>query len=290
MALEYEKNSKFETIAPVLEEYADWFGRIALCVAYHDEEKEPEKITTPSSFQDWVKASNDEDSINPLVIEDISKSHDDMVRIGNDLLSVLKSEKKPAYESFVEFKNLYGAFLLRIRRLEKDSAIDGSGLDEETGLRTPKTIESDLKKEMGRLSRQGNPFSLVTTRIDSFAGQADQKHALSVAVTNIKRCMRSFDDAYYLGNGYFLLSLKHADLIGAQAAVSRLQQFLKDDDLNDPKMTMSYCMAEPVPGDEIPVLLSSMNQDLNDNMNEKDVSLKFLEVSALDRFVSNMEQ
>lgn len=290
MALEYEKNSKFEALAPVLEEYADWFSRIALCVAYHDKEKEPEKIVTPSSFQDWVKAAGEEGGGTPLVIEDIAKSHDDMVRIGNGLLDILKADKKPPHENFVEFKNLYGAFLVRIRRLEKDSAIDGRGLDEETGLRSAKAIKPDLKKEMERLSRQGNPFSLVVARIDGFAGQPDQKQALSISVNNIKRCMRSFDDAYYFGNGYFLLSLKHADIIGAQAAVSRLQQFLKGDEANMSKMTMSYCMVEPVPEDEVHILLQNMNQDLSDNMNEKDIVLKFLEISALERFVSTIEK
>ncbi len=290
MALEYENSSKFEKLAPVLEEYADWFAQVSLCVAYQDEGKESEGVLTPVSFQNWVKDTAEIEKLNSIVIEDISKSHDDLLKIGGGLLDALKSGKKPSYESFVEFKNLYGAFLLRVRRLEKDSAIDGSGLDEETGLRSSKTIESDLKKEMERLSRQGNPFALVTTRIDSFAGQQDQKKALSVAVANIKRCVRSFDDAYYLGNGHFLLSLKHADLIGAQAAVNRLQQFLKGDEKNIPAMTMSYCMAEPVPGDEVSVLLQNMNQDLSDHMNEKDSVLKFLEVSALERFASTMEQ
>lgn len=289
MALEYDDISQFETLAPVLEEYADWFGHIALCVAYHDEEKSFEQIVVPVSFQTWVEEAKNQGVLSLIVIEDIAKTHDDMVSIGTVLLHHLQADKKPDYQDFVEFKNLYSAFLSRIRRVEKDRAMDGSGLDEETGLRNAKTIESDLKKELERLARQGNPFSLVATRIDRYAGQPDQKKALSVSVANIKRCMRSFDDAYYLGNGHFLLSLKQADIIGAQAAVERLQQFLKEDEENVPVMTMSYCMVEPVPGDEVSVLLANMNQDLTDHMNESDVVLKFLEVSALERFVGTIE-
>jgi len=289
MALEYENNSKFEKLAPIMEDYADWFGRIAVCVSYYDEEVHPENVMAPLSFQAWIEEDSTKQILNPLVIEDLTKSHDDMVQIGTGILDIVKTRKKPPRDSFEEFKHLYGAFISRIRRLEKDSAVAGSGIDEATGLRNPKTIEADLKKEMERLSRQGNPFSLVLTRIDRFAGQPDQNVALAISVSNIKRCMRSFDDAYYLGNGHFLLSLKHADIIGAQAAAGRLQQFLKEDENNEAKMTMSYCLAEPVPGDEIPELMKNMNDDLANNLNEQDVVLKFLEVSALERFVNKIE-
>lgn len=289
MALEYQSTMKFEKLAPVLEEYADWFASIAVCVAYNEEEQNISRIMTPASFHVWLEDSLKEQDITPIIAEEINKVHEDVSRAGAALISDLKAGDKPPHSDFVEFKNLYTSFLMRIRRLEKDSALDGSGLDEETGLRSAKTIEDDLKKEMDRLSRQGHPFSLVATNIDFFAAAPDQTVALSVAVENVKRCVRSFDDAYYLGNGHFLLSLKHADIIGAQACVNRLQQFLKEDEKNSAKMTMSYCMAEPVPGDEAKTLISHMLQDLNEHMNEADAVLKLLEMSELERFVSKME-
>lgn len=289
MALEYQSAMKFEKLAPVLEEYADWFGSISLCVAYPEEEQSINLVVTPVSFSAWLEDSQKEEEITPIIAEEINKIHEDMTRAGTALLNDLKSGTKPAHSNFVEFKNLYTSFLTRMRRLEKDNALDGSGLDEETGLRSAKTIEDDLKKEMDRLSRQGNPFSLVATSINFFAAAPDQNAALKIAVENVKRCVRSFDDAYYLGNGNFLLSLKHADIIGAQACVNRLQQYLREDENNSGKMTMSYCMAEPVPGDNAKTLIANMLQDLSDHMNEADVTLKFLEMSELERFVNKME-
>lgn len=287
MALEYESNNKFEALAPVLEDYANWFGNIALCTAYPGEGGDPETIASPVSFKVWLESVESGGDFSADIVEGITKIHDDMARIGVKIVDHLKQNKKPELQDFSEFQNLYSAFLSRIRRMEKDSALEGSGIDETTGLRAVEVLESDLKKEMERLSRQGNPFSLVFTRIDSFAGQQDQEAALKIAVTSIKRCMRSFDDAYYLGLGQFLVSLKHADIIGAQAATNRLQQSLREDKENTGKMTMSYCMAEPIPDDKITPLVDHMREDLNEHLNEKDAVLKFIEMSPLERFVNS---
>lgn len=291
MALDYNSNNKFVALAPVLEDYAEWFANIATLVAYHDEGAAKEVVTTPQSFQEWLSQAQKDESIQPVVIEMIIKTYEDMVQVGASVLAEVKSGRKPSQQVFKDFKNLYAAFLSRIRRLEMDNVIDGSGMDEETGLRHLKTIKADLKREMERLTRQGNPFSLVMCRIDKFVGQDNQKAALEIASRSIKKCMRSFDDAYYLSNGHFLISLKHADIIGAQAAVGRLQQNLKEDESNraDKIMTMSYCIAEPVPGDVTDELLNNMQGDLTDHLNDTDAVLKFLEISNLERFVHSME-
>ena len=287
MALEYETHTKFEALAPILEDYANWFGGIALCTGYLGEAGDAGTIATPVSFAAWLENIEAGGDFSADVIDGITKIHDDMMLAGAGVLEQLKQNKKPHLQDFIEFQNLYSAFLSRIRRMEKDSALEGSGLDEATGLRSVDVLEADLKKEMERLSRQGNPFSLVLTRIDRFAGQKDQEAALKIAVASIKRCMRSFDDAYYLGLGQFLVCLKHADIIGAQAATNRLQQSLREDKTNTDKMTMSYCMAEPIPDDKITPLVENMRQDLIDHLNESDAVLKFIEMSPLERFVNS---
>lgn len=287
MALEYDSNTKFEALAPVLEDYANWFGGIALCTAYMGEAGEIESVVTPKSFQIWVETVQENEDFSQDVIDGVAKIHDDMLKAGIAIVDHLKENKKPHHQDFTEFQNLYSSFLSRIRRMEKDSALEGSGIDEITGLRSSDVLESDMKKEMERLSRQGNPFSLVYARIDQFEGISDKDKALNIAVANIKKCMRSFDDAYYFDNGHFLISLKHADIIGAQAATNRLQQFLREDGENSTKMTMSYCMAEPISDDKISPLVENMKEDLDNHASEQDAVLKFIEMSPLERFVNS---
>lgn len=288
MVLEYDSNTTFEMLSPVLEDYANWFGDISTFVAYPEKLDANWSVLLPSSFTEWLENLSDDSGISEIVLENVTKLHDDMVRIGSVLVARVKEGGKPSFEDYIEFKNIYTTFLSYLRRLEKDPAIDGRGLDEETGLRNKKVIEADLKKEMERLSRQGNPFSLVVARIDQFSVLPDPKQAVFLSSVNVKRCMRSFDDAYYLGGGMFLLSLKHADFIGAQAAVERLQVYLKEDADNvDNLVTMSYSVTEAVAGDEILDVLKNMQQDLHDNPDETDTILKLLEISPLERFVNS---
>ena len=285
MALEYNNSTQFETLAPVLEDYAGWFGRVALCVAYHEENSLLDKIATPSSFADWLVETRNSASFAPEAINGLDKLHEDMLGIAEKLITILQTGERPSIKDFAEFKNTYTGFLSRIRRLEKDSALEKSSIDEPTGLRSQEAIKNDLKREMDRVSRQGNPFSLLLTRIDAFDYQSDQKRALEIAVANIKYCMRSFDDAYYMGQGHFLISLKHADMIGGLAAVSRLQQALRKDKDNA-GLTMSYSLVEPISGDDAFAIIKHMRQDLDDHAKETDCVLKFKEVSPLERFVS----
>jgi GGDEF domain-containing protein len=286
MALEYHTNMKFEQLAPVLEDYADWFAQLSQAIAYPDEDSQLEKITSPSSFQAWLDESS-QGGLNPDLIADISSIYIDMLEKGEELVQTLLNNAKPEFEDFYQFKSLYSSFLTRLRRLEKDSAMEGSGFDEQTGFRSRKVIQTDQKKEMERLKRQGTPFCLVIVRIDEF-GRYVPDNILPFVVQNIKNCMRTFDDAYYLGDGHFLLSLKQTDIVGAEAAVDRLQIFIRDDETNKSSTTLSYCLAEPVEDDEVMQLLDNMRKDLDAHAGEKDAVLRFLELSPLQKYMNSL--
>lgn len=289
MALEYKAHTKFEALAPILEEYAVWFGDIALSVAYLGEGgSEAPLISVPHSFKAWLDTPETQESLGSFILNDMSKAHQDLVRVGGMLITSLKDNKKPSRKDFEGFKNLYNAFLMRLRRVEKDSAQEGSGIDPDTGLRAVAVMQDDLKEEMERLGRHGSPFSIVISKVDRFAGQRDQPKAIAMVVQNIKKCMRSFDDAYYMGQGEFLLSLKHADKIGGKAAINRLQALLEDDEGYEQSVTMSYSLSEPVVGDTISDLLTNMRQDLIDHMNEANIILELTEVSALERYAAKL--
>lgn len=290
MVLEYKPHIKFEAMAPILEEYAMWFGNIALYTAYIDDmgdDKTP-VTTIPNSFNTWLKNPETQKNLNNFLLKDMTKAHDDMVRVAGKLSDRIKENKKPTKIDFEELQTLYNAFLIRFRRMEKDTAYEGSGFDPETGLRSSKVMIDDLKEEMERLGRHGSPFCLVSTRIDFFAGKKDQSSAIEIVVRNIKKCVRSFDDAYYMGQGEFFLSLKHADRIGIKSAIARLQSLLEYDEDNKDAITMSYCLVEPTVGDDVSQLISNMHQDLVDHMNEANILLELVEKSALERYAEKL--
>lgn len=288
MAIDYKTPVNFDQIGSIIEDYTAWFIRINAALLYPKEEK-PDILDVPSSFANWVEDDAVKNSLNAALLQNIEQLHGEMLTVAARIFQHIQSKTKPVHSDYVEFKNLYEGFLGRLRRLEKDNAQEGSGVDDITGLRHFSAIKNDTKKELERVARQGNPFSLVMARIDRFAGQPDQDKAVGMSVATIRECMRPFDDAYYIGNGLFLISLKQADIIGAEAAVGRLQQSLSQDEDNTGKMTMSYCMIEPTPGDEVETVLQNMQQDLSDHINDEDAVLKFIEISPLERFVQSQE-
>lgn len=285
MAVEYTDLNKFKALAHILEDYTEWFARIALLVAYTAEETIHDGYQIPSSFNNWVNSKNVKTEFNSNVIKPIIDIHEVMLISASHIIDSLNSKKYVGHNDFVEFKNLFSSFLSSVRRLEIDSALEGDGTDEETGLRPVSAIKYDLDKEMQRLSRNGNPFSLSMLRVDGFP-LLDQPHdALRITSLNIKKCMRPFDDAYYIEDGYFLLSLKHADMVGAEAAAMRIIQSLNEDEENVMDITVSFCLSEPVNGDDIDVLLNNMHVDLNNHIDTKETILKFLDISPLERFI-----
>lgn len=285
MAIDYHDKNKFKALASILEDYTEWFGQIALYVAYTGEATIPLNFVTPTSFIDWIENNDINNEINPAVIKPIVDMHGAMRSVALEIIENLKNNKKPNHQSFVEFKNLYSSFLASIRRLEKDSAMKVDGTDEFTGLRPTEAIKHDLDREMERLSRNGNPFALVALRIDGFEHYNEDQTVVQLVVDCIKKSMRPFDDAYNLDRGQFLLSLKHADMVGAEAAVNRIQQMLKKEVNNTNDITLSCCMSEPVTGDEIANLLKNMRDDLKNHENDKGAILKFLDISPLERFI-----
>ena len=73
----------------------------------------------------------------------------------------------------------------------------------------------------------------------------------------IRKCIRSFDDGYRSDTNEFVMCLKHSVASGGTAAVNRLSSYLEEEsflfelDVDGEKkrytLTMSYCVAEPVP-------------------------------------------
>ena len=292
MVLAYEddknKKSQFLALGRILEECGNWFSQVAFIVAYHDERIAQDNIVQPVSFMKWQIEATADGSFSEDAIQGIVKIYNEMITTGQSLMQMVDGQKRPTRADFENFQSIYNGFVSRIRRIEKDSAEEGGNLDATTGLRNYILVSQDLKREMERLSRQKVPFSLLMSRIDGFK-EGETNAVIQPVVKSIKECMRTFDDAYYCENGYFLLSLKHSDISGAQALANRLKQFIDEFSDGGEEITLSHCLTEPNVGDDVDELLVNMRKDLEAHSGEVDTILKFIEVSPLERFMSSMD-
>lgn len=276
-----------KNLGPLLEDYAQWFGELVTCIAFPQQANF--KIEIPSSYEIWARDTEESEAISPTTLRGLTDSYEHMMMEGRAILDVLSDGGAIQFESFNNFKERYDTFFRQIRRVEHDSVMEESGLDEQTGLRSAKVIADDMKREMERLDRQGTAFCQVMIRIDHFARYDQHDEVLNMTVESIRNAIRPFDDAYYLGKGHFLVSMKQTDIIGSEAGFNRIRLELSERKENTDNVTLSACLMEPAVGDEADKMLRNLRQDLDENENAKDVILKFKEISELERFVGNMK-
>lgn len=303
MPLTYDQDSHLKALLPVLDEHGEWLGRIMRQIFYPETNQNPDTLTAPESFQGWIKLVTQHDLIPFDRLHQLSQMHQDMSNMAAQMVyDSASAQYKPDIKKFDGFMTLYDEFIAHVRRLERDIAMTDSGFDILTGLRSRQMLMKDLEREMERRSRRGRPFCLALARIDHYAemkanlSQADYD-ILIVAVSEIiKLCMRSFDDAYRLGDGEFLMCLKQADLTGGTAGLARLRSLLEEKApyymLNgqEIRLTMSSCVAEPQPGDDFETLMANMRIDLDRFGGSSATALEYLEVSPLERFVSALDE
>lgn len=300
MALTYDQDTRLRALSPVLEEHSEWQGRVVRHLFYPEAVSQPQDKSTceiPKSFADWVQTATADDVVPMEMLVRLSNLHDDLGKTALKLVAGVAQGQKPDIRKFDEFVSLYDEFIAHVRRLERDLSLKDSGFDLLTGLRSRQTVTRDLEREMERRSRRGKPFCLGLARIDhndeirGHLSGPDYEAIVRSVADIIKKCMRSFDDAYHLGHGEFLMCLKQTDLTGGTAGLGRLRKLLDEHapyfTLNgkELRVSVSSCVAEPQPGDHFEDMMINMRKDLDRFGGGQGTALEYVEVSPLKRFI-----
>ncbi len=314
MAVDYHDNESLKALLLVLEDYASWFCSLLDCLFYPEEKGSLDIVTKPESFSRWLIRANGNDInddtcigeiIMPLeVIEKLSALNFDLFMIADKLLKISSDKKeKPSNDEFKKLITIYEEFVLHIRRIEKDIVLEGIGYDAFTGLRSRKLVFSDINRELQRLSRQGKKFCIAMIKIDNFdsikkfSDKNESGGYIKLVANLIKLSIRSFDDAYYMGENEFIICLKQTDISGGISALERLRSELEEKDIvvslntdidNNEKryLSMSCCIAEPVENDTAEELIENLRIDLNNSKNSRsDKVLEYHELSPLQRYI-----
>ena len=298
MSLSYRMDERLKALTPVLAEHAEWFGGVMGRLFYPEKFIQAGPAAEPQSFRQWAESARDVEFVAAATLEDLMRIHDELHQSAAGLIEeAMKIARKPDLEAFAALTDLYDEFVLQVHRLEKDCTLADNGLDVLTGLRNSKAMEKDLERELERRSRRGQPFCLVLARIDDFdqvraeAGEQEAVEAIRGVAALVKKCVRSFDDAYRCADAEFVMALKHTDTKGGTAAINRLRTFLEETPVLARKggkpapVTLSYCAAEPLPGDKMDEMLTHMRQDLARYDEGGDTTVEYFEQSPLQRFI-----
>lgn len=285
----------------VFDTHAEWFGRIMRWTFYPEDNRSKTPIPPPEDFSIWLEQVRADQNADIQTLSDISRLYQDLRQTADRIVSVAAGGQKPEIETFDYFVDLYDEFNNKIRRLEMDCVLSDSGIDSLTGFRSRQIMFPDLERELERRNRRGRPFCIAYLRIDFFdailksMGQDAARDLVRRASGIMKKCMRTYDDAYRYGPGEIVWSLKHSDITGGMRAIERLRRMLEDEDIRvtvggkSRYFTMSYIVSEPVPGDVLPETLAQMRADLDKFADEPDTYLQHKEVSRLQVFVDQSE-
>ncbi len=278
--MKQEQNSQI--YADLLGDYSSWLGRLIRVAMYGDESAKKNPPVAPSIQKSLSRVFIKDVNAVPAQILDSEKYLSEQTEV------LLTAKTIPTQEMFQNFWQAYEGLMGLLHRLEKDSLLGDLGIDPVTGLRSSKVMKKDLERELERRSRRGQPFCIAMTRIDGVANCADNEN-VKLAAKNVQKTIRSFDDAYVMNAGEFLISLKHTDVNGAMRFSTRLAESLKMD--VDVKFTMSCCVAEPMPGDSIDDLLANTRKDLDHIAGlGAGASGQYEDISPLGRFVQSLKE
>jgi len=302
MPLEYvQQVESLRELSIVWEEHIVWYNAVLRAAMYPDLGEQGRIIQKPESLIPWITKARETKNLEQAALDHIHKAYNDLYLAGDQLLFEAATDQKPGAALFDSFTSLFEIFSSQLGHLEKNYVMEGSGLDPVTGLRSKTVLQSDMERELERFSRQGTQFTLAIARIDDYEkilesyGREKTRDYIKLVAEKVQKSLRSFDDAYSYKPDTFVLSLKQSDINGGIRALERLRAELEAEniilDIGGEKvpLTMSCCIAEPMPGDEVEQLLANLDEDLNTAERRPDSVLQYQEMSPLQRYVQNTE-
>ena len=200
----------------------------------------------------WCHKERERNSIDNKIVDRLGLVYNDLTRLGDEIAGLQGGLTADLYD---RFNQQFAAYVDHVRRLHQDLADSAGAVDTLTGLRTVSGIKAELKREQDRFDRKGTSFSIASIEIDQL-DRLQQDHdrrgmdAIYASVgKSIAGAIRSFDDAYYMGSGEYLVILKHVEFMDACAAMDRLCAEISNTDVTLPNgtrasVTASFGIAE----------------------------------------------
>lgn len=292
----YDLHTELATLSAHIMAYNAWYAQLLQLVFY----------PTPSGANNMAPALPDiliptfttvDGLLKPEDKQALDKAHKALQAEADSLCAAT-----PERGRFKKFTTNYGMFIRDLHAISQNRILEIWGLDVLTGLKNKNAMLMDMAQELERLARHGRAFSLALVRIDLYAVMQEQlpKAELEEITKNVTRLirasLRSFDEAYYIGEGEFVFSLKQASAAGGQKALQRLRQKLEKIELSvvikgqPTPVTMSCCVSEPLPEDDIEQVLSNLRNDLQARDRESGDVFVHYEMSPLQRFINSQNK
>jgi diguanylate cyclase (GGDEF)-like protein len=229
MTAKYTQTLSTDMIVSEIEALMDWRTQVFRAFFFPGSQVRPVDVYAPGALLMWCRKGLETGAIGHAAVDKLALVHDELCRAARRMADHAATGAAADLEMYDSFENQYAAYITHIRRLHQDMSDAGMAVDVVTGLRTVSGMRGDFKREQDRFDRKGASFSVASIEIDKI-GEWQQKldrqgiDALYRGVAQVvARMIRSFDDAYFLGKGEFLLLLKHVEFNDACTVMDRLR-------------------------------------------------------------------
>jgi diguanylate cyclase (GGDEF)-like protein len=301
MPLEYNATENLNDIMPVLGDHLAWYNELQKQLLYPQTHK-PGALERLASFHAWFHKAQNKEFVDRPALDSLQKTYYQLHETAEKVLGqVASSRRAVAAPDFEALAAMHLKFCAQVREYERDSILEDGGLDAMTGLRNWRQLRKDLKKELDRLERSGKSFTVAMTRIDQYEeiireySVAEARQYLKLVAGLMKQSLRTFDDAYRTQDDKFALCLRQADITGGISALERLKELLEEREeilkLGGRRvpLTLSCCIAEPMPENDVDEMLRNLNDDLDNMKNSTGTVLEYFEISPLQKFMETKD-
>jgi diguanylate cyclase (GGDEF)-like protein len=245
-----------------MEALADWRSQVVRQCLFAETRGARADVVVPSVILDWCVNAAAHKTVDQKIADRLVQTRDEVKNTTQAMLDHCTSGQALTLALYDAFEHQVEAYTLQIRRLQQDLENSSTSVDAVTGLRTVTGMYADIKREQDRFDRKGTSFSISYIQIDGLAElqQKYDRRGMDLVYAGVGRMIsatvRSFDDAYYLGKGEYVVVLKHVDFLDACSAMDRLRHQIADNPIFMPggenlPVTASLGIAEVIQGEKV---------------------------------------
>ena len=303
MPLTKEENTKVQNLAPVYDSYLSWQKYITRFLHAPLEEKAAfaKLAAAPQELEVWINGFEADSPYRPM-LEELRILKNELHQCVNTMLATGAGDEHSVSHEVVEtYSTLFERFLLNLKHIEMRLIQGASSIDRETGLFDLEALKADYDKDMERLVRYEHPFCLLYGRIKNYHSgqkavlQDREMPVIRAAAFLLRSTIRSFDEAYRIGENEFILSCKIVKKPGGMAVTRRIEKLVEGRHIvvrteggQEEPLSFSFCVADPVQGDALEQLLSNMREELNayDDKSASGTAIELREQSELEKYLA----
>ncbi len=291
MAIHYSLDAKLNILGEFLEEYTQWHTAVIKSLMLQGG-----KPDAPQKMIEWLKGL----SLKDIDLDGRYAAKSELLKQKHQVLvSMSMVVNQDADKQLDTFLSEYVVFMNEVQTFCQSVLLEQWGLDVMTGLKNKAVLHRELAIEMERLSREGFPFCLGLARIDNFdaiakgTNEEEAEKVIKGVSDMVLKSLRSYDEAFRVSRDHFIMCLKQSDLVGGQKGLERLRDLMESAELKvklgdqEKLVTLSCCVAAPLPGDDVDDLIDNLYVDLDKQIKDEGSVLAYQEMSPLERFMKS---